>query len=89
VWAAALGSGAALLVLAAPPSRGRRPGKLFAAAGLLLVLAAARVALLALVTASTMRTTSVRYVYPAVSPFTVGAILLLVLAVRRLRPQRP
>jgi len=86
--ALAAGGLVAIAVLAWPPWRGRRFDVAVAAAALLLALAAGRVALLALVDASTMPVASVRYVYPAVAPFTCGAFLLVVAATRRLRARR-
>jgi hypothetical protein len=75
----------AAMLLAWPPWRGRGWDAPVGAAALLLTLAGGRVALLALIDASTMPVASVRYVYPAVAPFTCGAFLLVVAAVRRLR----
>ena len=75
----------AALVLLLPPWRGRRLDLVVETLGLLAVVVAGRVAMLALVNASSLPAWSSRYVYPVVSLYSCTLLLLVFAAVRRWR----
>lgn len=75
----------AAVALLIPPWRGRLADPVYAVLGLVAVVVAARVAMLSLIDASSFPAWSSRYVYPVVSLYSCGVLVLIFAAVRHLR----